>query len=307
MNSTTSPYISPLRYPGGKACLTNFIDDLIYLNDLQGCSYFEPYAGGAGAALGLLMAGAVSEIFLNDADIRIYSFWRALLSESRQFIDYIQQTPLTMDEWARQRDICSNPKNHNLFEVGFSTFYMNRCNRSGILTGGPIGGYKQDGKWRIDVRFNRDNLSSRIEILDKLKDSIHITNLDAIDFLKTTLPRGRKRENVFVYLDPPYVVKARKLYLNAYEAKNHVELARYITSQKTLPWMMSYDDCDLIRNLYSDRCTVQKLPIRYSLQIKRSAEELLITPGTIDLPVALRANLNEHSEMRVSNGGTYVN
>jgi len=307
MKYKTLPHISPLRYPGGKACLTDFIDDLVYLNDLQGCPYFEPYAGGAGAALGLLMSGAVSEVFLNDADIRIYSFWQALLSESEQFIDNIQQVPLTMEEWARQREISKNPNIHDLFEVGFSTFYMNRCNRSGILSGGPIGGYQQDGKWRIDVRFNRDNLSARIEALGRLRNSIHISNLDAIDFLKTTLPRGRGRDKVFVYLDPPYVVKARKLYLNVYEAKNHADLAKYMTSQKTLPWMMSYDDCDLIRNLYSKTCTVQKLPIRYSLQIKRSAEELLITPSTIDLPVALRAHEKEYSARQVSNGGTYGN
>jgi len=72
-------YYSPLRYPGGKASFKSFLDDVILLNDLQEGKYYEPYAGGAGAALGLLMSGRVSELFLNDADIRVFAFWRSLL------------------------------------------------------------------------------------------------------------------------------------------------------------------------------------------------------------------------------------
>ena len=73
---------SPLRYPGGKSALSDFLIDVIDLNDLRGSAYYEAYAGGAGAGIKLLMEGAVSQIYLNDADYNIYSFWISVLDES---------------------------------------------------------------------------------------------------------------------------------------------------------------------------------------------------------------------------------
>lgn len=277
-------HISPLRYPGGKACLTGYLGSLIDLNDLRGCSYYEPYAGGAGAALGLLKSGAVTEIFINDADERVGAFWFAALEHSHRFVDRTFTIALTITEWRRQRDICLHPHQHDRFDVGFAAFYMNRCNRSGVLTGsGPIGGYQQNGKWKLGVRFNREGLAERIMTLARLRERIHLSQLDALNFLKSQIPRGRSRSRVLVYLDPPYVNKGQRLYLNSYTDRDHAKLARYISSQKILPWLMSYDDTSLVRRLYIKQ-QITCLPIRYSLQQKRSAEELLIAPKRLALP-----------------------
>jgi len=277
-------FASPLRYPGGKACLAGFLTDAIDLNDLRGCSYYEPYAGGAGAALSLLRDSVVSEIFINDADVRVNAFWKTILSESERFVDRVLSVPLTIKEWRRQHEVCTSPQNNHQFDVAFATFYMNRCNRSGVLTGaGPIGGFEQTGKWCLGVRFSREPLAERIRTLARLKSQIHISNLDAIDFLKSKLPLGNDRRRVFVYLDPPYVHKGQRLYLNAYENKDHRHLARYIVGQKTLPWFMSYDDTPLVRDLYVNQ-QIFSLPIRYSLQKKRTAEELIIAPHRLALP-----------------------
>lgn len=40
--------LSPLRYPGGKAKLYNYVRDILEANDLIGETYIEPFAGGAG-------------------------------------------------------------------------------------------------------------------------------------------------------------------------------------------------------------------------------------------------------------------
>ena len=279
-------FASPLRYPGGKACLTGFLTDVIELNNLSGCAYYEPYAGGAGAALSLLRNGVVSQIFINDADERVNAFWVSALGESERFVDKVLTAPLTMTEWYRQREICANPGAHNRFDVGFAAFFMNRCNRSGVLTGaGPIGGLEQKGEWKLGVRFSREPLAERILKLASVRNQIHITHLDAIDFLKSTLPLGRNRRKVFVYLDPPYVHKGQRLYLNSYETRDHAQLARYMKGQVTLPWIMSYDDTDVVRELYCDQ-QLTSLPIRYSLQTKRSAKELIIAPYRVLLPSA---------------------
>jgi len=275
---------SPLRYPGGKGCLAGLLSNIIDLNDLRGCAYYEPYAGGAGAALELLRSGILGDIFINDADERIGAFWKSALDESHRFVDKVLDVPLSIEEWQHQRNICANPQLHKRFEVGFATFYMNRCNRSGVLTGaGPIGGYGQAGKWKLGVRFNREALAERILCLSRMGDCIHVSNRDALDFLKVSLPRGNARKRVLVYLDPPYVNKGQRLYLNSYEARDHASLARYITGQAILPWIMSYDDTDLVRKLYS-RQQLGILPIRYSLQTKRNDCELLIAPWHLALP-----------------------
>ena len=279
-------FASPLRYPGGKACLAGFLAEVIDLNGLNGCTYYEPYAGGAGAALSLLRDEVVSEVFINDADPRVHAFWDAALTENDRFVDRVLNAPLTINEWRRQQAICKRPGNHARFDVGFAAFYMNRCNRSGVLTGaGPIGGFEQQGEWRLDVRFSREPLAGRLRTLAAMSEQIHLSKLDAIDFLKSKLPRGRNRGGVFVYLDPPYVQKGRRLYLNAYVEKDHRQLARYILQQPALHWLMSYDDAELVRDLYSGQ-QLGAQPIRYSLQEKRTANELVIAPNHVVLPDA---------------------
>ena len=279
---------SPLRYPGGKASLSGLLEDTIDLNHLRGVSYYEPFAGGAGAALTLLHRGVVNELYLNDLDKRVFAFWQATLNQTSQMIDRTMSVPLSIDEWRRQREICNAPSKHSQIDVGFAAFYMNRCNRSGVLSGaGPIGGLEQAGKWRLDVRFYRDRLAARLASIGSDRNRIHVSRLDAIEFLKKKLPSGRGRNRAFVYLDPPYVVNGQRLYLNAYNKADHSNLADYMCRQNALPWFMSYDDTELVRDLYA-RNSLATLTIDYKLHQKRSADELIITPSWLATPSSCR-------------------
>lgn len=284
-----SRHLSPLRYPGGKACLAELLEQVIVLNCIEDATYFEPYAGGAGAALHLLVNNVVRNIVINDADRRVYCFWNAVLRNTDQFVDLISSASLDIEEWRKQNYVCGNPQSFSDLEVGFAAFYMNRCNRSGILIGaGPIGGYGQQGKWKLDVRFNKQSLANRISKVASYADQIEVKNMDALTFLKTSVPRGRARSKVFVYLDPPYVVNGKKLYMNSYEPKDHKRVAQYLDEQKVLPWVLSYDDTDLVRSLYSKHF-VTDMPINYSLNQKRKANELFIAPNHVRLPFNLQS------------------
>ena len=277
-------HFSPLRYPGGKAALADFLAQTMALNNLYGCSYFEPFAGGAGAALRLLLKGVVSELHLNDLDPRIVAFWKAVLNESERFAEAILTVPVNIAEWRRQSEICLQADSTKTFELGFATFYLNRCNRSGVITGAaPIGGYAQEGHWRIDARFYREQLSTRVCVLAGLRDQIHVTGMDVQDFLVQHLPCGHKRKNVFVYLDPPYYANGRRLYMNSYEDRDHRNLSYYLRRQSILKWVASYDDTDFIRKLYAS-CHIFDNILQYSLQRKRQARELLIAPYHVRLP-----------------------
>lgn len=274
---------SPLRYPGGKSSLAGFLARLIDRNGLKGCTYAEPYAGGAGAALRLLREGIVSQIYLNDLDPRIYSFWRAVLDDTERFEDKIRTIAINVQEWHRQRDIYRHADTRSQFELGFATFYLNRCNRSGIIQGGaPIGGYGQQGKWKIDSRFYRDSLATRVHAIGSRREQINVTHMDALDFITTPLMPLRNATSSFIYLDPPYYAKGQRLYYAAYDDSDHTTLAHTLRAGPRQNWLVSYDDSDFIRDLYHD-WTITPLPIRYSLQQRRDEQEILIAPSHLGL------------------------
>lgn len=244
-----SSHVSPLRYPGGKRKLSNFIRLLLRHNDLLDGDYVEPYAGGASVALSLLFGEYVRRIHINDLDPGVHAFWIAARDHTDALCKLVRDTPLTMDEWRRQRAIACD-QDADVISRGFATFFMNRTNRSGIITGGPIGGYEQAGTWDIGARFTRRDLVARIEKVGRHASRIRVYGQDAADLLRTlvrTLP-----SRTLVYLDPPYFVKGRELlYANYYEPKDHAEVAAVVRAL-SVAWVVSYDDVQEIRDLYPD-------------------------------------------------------
>jgi DNA adenine methylase len=265
--------VSPLRYPGAKWRLETFVNSILENNNLGLCSYAEPFAGGASLAISLLFRGFVSEVHLNDFDRSIFAFWNCVLNHTDELIELIETTPVTMDSWHAQKNIQASKDFASDIELGFSTFFLNRANRSGILTAGVIGGKDQAGKWKIDARFNKENLKHRIVLISKLRSRIHLYNEDAIDFIKTcdsVLP-----ERSFVYLDPPYYVKGPELYLNAYTHEDHLRLASSVLSELRLPWMVSYDDVPQIKSIYSTvQSNEESYLLPYSASLERRGREI---------------------------------
>lgn len=265
MNST------PLRYPGGKSLMTNFLIDLFQENRLHSITYAEPYAGGAGAAINLLLGNHVNEIIINDANIGIYSFWHFLLTEPERFIQTVLDIPVTLTEWHRQKQIIKNAVNPS-FELGIATFFLSRTNRSGLIQGGPIGGSslekQQQAKYKLDCRFNKTNLIERLNTIVQRRENIVVYNMDALDFLRM-LPN-----NVFVYLDPPYYVKGKSLYMNHYKENDHQQLANYLLNDAEFFWLLSYDDTPQIREKYQ-ALELYRFPLNYTVSTKRTGYELL--------------------------------
>ncbi len=273
---------SPLRYPGGKARLTPYIQELLRTNALEDGEYAEPYAGGAGIALGLLFTEYVSRIHINDLDRSIYAFWFSVLNDTESLCKRIADVPLNVDEWRRQRRIQDNKDTSETIDLGFSTFFLNRVNRSGIVgSGGVIGGLDQQGRWKMDARFNRSDLIRRVERIAHYKDRIRLYNLDAVDFL--ALSAGILPEKSLVCLDPPYYVKGeRKLYSNWYGPADHAEVAELLQAYPW-PWIVTYDSTPEILKLYASWRRVS-YTVDYSASAKyRGAETMFFSP-TLVLP-----------------------
>lgn len=270
---------SPLRYPGGKVKLYPFMEQLIRQNTVDPPIYVEPFAGGAGLALELLFNGNVERIMINDLDPAIYSFWYSVTNEETfyLFINRVNEVDININEWKIQKDIYMHQDIHNKLELGFATFFLNRCNRSGILKAGPIGGQKQNGNYRIDCRFNKDRL---IPLLRKIYDNrnrIDVTNLNAEEFIEYI---DMNYDNLFIYLDPPYVDKGYQLYKNSFTKEDHVSLSKKIKKLKN-KWFVTYDNTDLIKELYSD-CKTEIFNIQYSAGSKRVENEIAVYSDSID-------------------------
>lgn len=266
-------FYSPLRYPGGKGKLQPFMELVIDKSGHNGGTYIEPFAGGAGLAIGLLRKNYVSQIVINDYDKRIYSFWRAALSESERFIEMIHTIPLTMDEWYKQREICIGEASKYSFGLGFATFYMNRTNRSGIIKGGVIGGVDQAGAWKLDVRFNRDELAKRIEAIAAFKSSIVLYNQDIKTLINNYIPKYGK--DSLVFFDPPYYKKGKQLYINYFNHGDHVEIEKRIRQQVKCDWVVTYDDVPEIEEIYKKH-RIHKFDLNYSVANNGAASEIIV-------------------------------
>lgn len=269
---------SPLRYPGGKWRILGFFERVIQLNGLSRAQYIEPYAGGASLALSLLFRDQVSEIHLNDLDPAIHALWHCVLTRNRDFIQLLDETPVTPDEWSKQKAVYNKGTPAGKFALGFAAFFLNRTNHSGILNGGMIGGKKQGGRWKIDARFNRLELRRRIERIGSFRDRIHLSCEDAIEFLRN----HRFTRTSLIYLDPPYYRAGRRLYLNAYKPGDHAAVSEYILGLKS-HWIVSYDNVPEIRELYQNvrsRC----IHLLHTARSARNGNEVLFFAPWLRIP-----------------------
>lgn len=278
-----SIYYSPLRYPGGKNCIFPFVSKIFYENQLIGGGYAEPYAGGAGLALRLLFEGYVDRIYINDLDKSIYAFWSGILKRPDDFCEWLEKVDVTISNWHKYKTIQRNSESADYFELAKSTFFLNRTNISGVIKGGVIGGLEQKGKYKIDARFNKVDLISRIQKIAALSNRITLTNLDGLSFIEKL---DKKKEEIFIYLDPPYFQKGADLYMNFYSRDDHKKLSKHVHRMQK-KWMVSYDNHDFILNLYAEK---NKIVYKLSQAASnRVGNEILIFSKEINYQDSIKA------------------
>lgn len=270
---------SPLRYPGGKSRLIGFMKAVIESNGLKGGTYIEPFSGGAAIALALAIEGYMQHVVINDFDRSIYAFWHSILHETNAFIAKIKGTPLTIDEWQRQREIQRNKSEADLLDLGFSSFFLNRTNRSGILKAGVIGGLRQDGVYRMDARYDKNVLIERIQLIAQNRDKFSLYNDDALDLLHRY--KDIERRNL-IYLDPPYYIKGQQLYVNFFKESDHIALSKVVQKQRKMNVIVTYDNHEAIRRLYPKMQSLT-YDLSYSVGATKSGTELLFYKNNIDI------------------------
>lgn len=271
---------TPLRYPGGKTKIADIAEKMIRKNFSTDCTYVEPFAGGAGSSMSLLMRGIVKRVVLNDSDSSIYAFWRAAITETDKFLERLATIDLNIEEWNKQKTIYDSVISMRApfysFDAGFAAFYLNRTNFSGIMESNPIGGIQQTGAYKIDARFNKDMLSQKIAELGRHRGEIDIYGLDFRDFIRDILPMYDS-VSTLTYFDPPYFMNGERLYRHSFTGADHVDLAYYIAHYVGCRWFATYDNCDQIKNLYSlyDEVQQETIPMMHSAKNKGLSGELM--------------------------------
>lgn len=274
-------FYSPLRYPGGKNRLSAFLAKICMDNNIHS-HYVEPYAGGSSVALFLLIEGYVSNITINDKDRSIYAFWYSVKNNSTELCNLIDRTELTIENWLKQKEIQKEKETCDLLTLGFSTLFLNRTNRSGIIKGGVIGGIKQEGDYKIDCRFNKEEIKQRIKLIAKYGESIEVYNDDAIDLIDKIQEQAEVAGTIF-YFDPPYYLKADQLYMNHYMDEHHKGVSDKIKAIENIHWIVSYDDNINIEKLYLDLPT-KKYSFNHSAGKSKSGKEIMFFSNRLKQP-----------------------
>lgn len=268
-----------MRYPGGKGKIANYIKMLFLRNGLVGYDYVEPYAGGAGVALSLLYEEYASHVYINDLDQSVFAFWHAVLNETDELCQRIANTAVTMEEWERQKEV-QRAMDACRMDLAFSTFFLNRTNRSGIIDGGVIGGRNQEGSWKLDARYNTEALIARIRKVARYRNRITLNQMDATDYIREVIAVLPQR--TFTYFDPPYYVKGRGLYENSYRDEDHVEVAELVRNI-TQPWIVSYDAVPRILGLYEDLNRIT-YSLSYSAADHYRGSEVMFFSSDLEFP-----------------------
>ncbi len=278
---TQSGRYSPLRYPGGKGKIARFIREIIRLNGLSDGRYVELYAGGAAVAWELLITGVVRRVVINDISRPVYAFWNSVLTRTDALCQLIDKTKVTVKAWDKQKSVFRNEESSDELDLGFAFFFLNRTNRSGILNGGIIGGRDQTGDWKIDARYNKDELISRIRKIASLRSRIELTMMDAQEFLAEKAPEWKGK--TLVYIDPPYFHKGALLYYDAYEPGDHASIAQSVRELDGLSWIVSYDDVRPIHDLYKSEPWLQ-YTLNYSARNPSRGREAMFFSKNLEVP-----------------------
>jgi DNA adenine methylase len=273
--------INPLRYPGAKRSLLQYVEDLLYANNLQGCSFFEPYAGSAAIGIGLLQRGMIKSLALCEKDLLLYAFWECVFRKTNALCERINETPITIETWKKLLPYrnAEKPNKKEILELGFAGLFFNRTNFSGILKANPIGGINQKSRYDISCRFNKERIINIIKSIAKKKNVVEVYFGDALEFMNLQNIKFIS-QTCFAYFDPPYYEKGSRIYRHYYINQDHVNLAKYIKKLKNIDWIISYDDAPFICNLYSDdknQCQPFFLDYSCASKIRSRGKELLIS------------------------------
>ena len=156
----------------------------------------------------------------------------------------------------------------------YRVLFLNRTTFSGLVHGHPIGGPSQFSRFKVFHNYNGEQLVREIQEAHRiLKGRIHVTCKDGAAYV-------REHPMAPMYLDPPYFMRGDFSYRERMRLADHLRLAEVLREAKN--WVLSYDDCPAIAELYAwARCHALSALYRVNQKRRRcvTGRELVIVPG----------------------------
>lgn len=249
-------WVSPLRYPGGKVRMAPALGDLFAdqtspILDIE--VWVEPFAGGAGAGLWLLDRGLIESFWMCERNHALATLWTTITTRGDALAARVEHLTPSMDDWHWAHEAVQaseDGQDPDPLDLALAAFLLNRLSRSGIVHPrvGPIGGKNQAGRWKIGDRFNGPALAERIRRVAALGDGITVHETDAIGYIEE-LPGSGVEHEVFLFVDPPYIVEGNGLYTHGMSMDDHARLAAALRACPA-PWLLTYDDHPAVLDLY---------------------------------------------------------
>jgi len=271
---------SPLRYPGSKRRLCEYIAEILKFNEMKPSLFVEPFAGGASVSLYLMSMGLVDKIGLGEKDPLIAYFWKTVFHDTDWLIEQLDSIDISLKTWNKLK----RKKHKNQRDYAIACIFLNRTSFSGILHSGagPIGGQAQRSDYKIDCRFRLKEIKRRIKTAGEYADNVEfIWKRDWKQTINTVEKKRKgKKGSVFYYLDPPFYNKGKHLYNYYFTNRQHKAMCEFVGSLKT-PWLISYDHADAIIEMYSANGFPHKpIEVIYSAATatgSHSASEVILT------------------------------
>jgi len=257
----TTKNVSPLRYPGGKTRACKILDKIVIdnINIKNINKIISPFFGGGSFEFHMQNKYNI-DIVANDKFHPLYCFWNQCKINKDELCTRLYNEPkIKKDIFTNYRNTIINTTND--IDMAVKYFVINRCSFSGATLSGGFSeeaSVKRFTKSSID-RVNNLNLSN-----------FTISNMDFSDFIENN-------NDGLIFLDPPYYLeKQSKLYGNngdMHESFNHEQL--YETIKDYDQWIMTYNNCDYIKELYSDY-TIIDAEWSYGMNKSKKSSEIVI-------------------------------
>lgn len=240
--------LSPLRYPGGKSKLIDYLAAEFKGDQMD--TFVEAFAGGASVGLAMLEAGRTQHLVLNDTDPGIYAFWKTVCVRPESLLEKIDRRLPTISDLNSAKGMLENPSVWSSEALAWAQLLANRLSYSGIVKANPMGGQHGTEKDLL-ARWNPAELKKRIEAIHQMADEITISCVDAMDLIESSAYWDEKST---LFIDPPYVRVGKALYQRYFTDNDHRNLAWLLqtlyTGMPGADLVITYDDCELVRDLY---------------------------------------------------------
>ena len=253
---------SPLRYPGGKTRAITILDQYLTTHYPHKKSLLSPFFGGGSFELHLTTKGY--QIRANDLFKPLYTFWKTLQDTPEDIKDAVESVmPITKEYFQELRTTIQTMTDP--LEIAAAYYIINRCSFSGATF---CGGFSKEAS------TGRLNESSLKTLLNTNLENVTFSNLDCKEFLLA----NPDTTDTVVYADPPYYISS---YIygkdgDMHEGFDHTGFAAAIKQRRD--WIISYNDCEYIRNLYKD-CHIEKVTWSYGMDNgKKGSSEIVILP-----------------------------